>query len=419
MPVSYVLFGLLLQLPPGPDASRHLEALVDIALRQNPEIRAAQRRWEAASAWPARARALPNPTVSFAYANAGSPFPGTSVGEDPLSFVAPMVTQRFPFPGKRGLRGAVARSEADREGRLHDAVRLRIVGELKRAYFELYRTERSIEIVERNRELLNRFTSVARSRYEVGSGLQQDVLRAQVEETILEDRLSVLDQEAGSLAGRINQLLHRSPETPFNTVREIVPSILPFTVEQLYAVAEEANPILDSNRLEIDRNSGALELARKEHLPDIEVRFGRMFMGSFDDMWEASVSVDIPLFYNQKERRGVESAVAALEESRSRFAAAGQALFREVSDHFLAAQRTDRLERLYREAVIPQASLTLEASLTAYRVGNLDFLTVLDNWSTLLDFEVEYHAQVAEHEKALASLEELTGLPLVQAGGER
>ena len=415
MPGFFALFVLFVQLSaPMPD---DLDRLVQTALEQNPEVQAAERRWEAASARPSQARALPNPTVSLAYWNAGSPFPGTSVGENEMSFVEPMVMQRLPFPGKLGLRGEIAEKEAARAGRFHDAVLLRVIGDLKRAYFDLHYVERSTETVERSRDLLNRFVAVARSRYEVGSGIQQDVLRAQVEETLLEDRLSVLRQQAGSLAAHINQLLHRSPGTPIRTVAEVTPSVLGYTVHELYAVAEEANPILDSQRLAIDRNASALELARKAHLPDFDIKVGRMFMGAFDDMWDVSISTEIPLFFWQKERRGVEEAAVTLRASRSEFETTGQALFREVTDHYLAAETAERLGRLYREVVIPQASLTLESSLTAYRVGELDFLGVLDNWSTLLDFEVEYYAKVAAHEKALASLEELTGLDLVLSGG--
>ena len=415
MSVFYASVFLFLQLGiPTPD---DLGDLVRVALRENPKIQAAQRRWEAASARPSQVSTLPNPVISFGYWNAGSPFPGTSVGENLMSFIEPMVMQRLPFPGKLGLRGEIAQTEADREGRFYDAVRLRIIGELKRAYFDLYDVERSIEVLERSRQLLNRFVSIARSRYEVGTGLQQDVLRAQVEETLLEEQSAILQQQARLFVARINQLLHRPPDIGVRAVGALTPSALQYTPEQLYAIAEEANPILDARRLDIDRSARSLELARKDHLPDFEVKVGRMFMGRFNDMWEASISAEIPLFFGRKERRGVEEAGANLTEARNEYEATGQTLFREVTDHYVAVQTAERLERLYREAVIPQSSLALESSLTAYRVGNLDFLAVIDNWSTLVDLEAAYHTQVAEHEKALVRLEELTGLELVNTGG--
>jgi len=412
----FVFFLILLQA--GVAVPDRLDDLVRVALDQNPEIHAAARRWEAAAARPSQVRALPNPTVSFTYWNAGSPLPGTSVGENPMSFVEPMLTQRLPFPGKLGLRGEIAETEADTEGRLYDAERVRVVADLKQAYFDLYYVERSTETVERSRELLGRFASVARSRYEVGEGLQQDVLRAQMEETLLEDRLSVLTRQAGHLRARINELLNRPSDTLVRTLPEVTLSSLDYSAEELQAIAEDANPMLDAYRFGIDRSARVLDLARKEHLPDFDIRVGRMFMGTFDDMWDVSVSAEIPVFFGRKEKRRVEEAVAMLRESQSEFDAAGRSVAREVTDYYLAASTAERLERLYREAVIPQASLTLESSLAAYRVGDVDFLGVLDNWSTLLDFEVEYYTQVAEHEKALVGLEELTGLDLVQTGGD-
>lgn len=408
---------LLALLQAGVASPDRLDDLVRVALDQNPEIHAAARRWEAAAARPSQARALPNPVISFSYRNSGSPFPGTSVGENPMSFVEPMLTQRFPFPGKRGLRGEIAETEADVRGRLYDAEQLRVVADLGRAYFDLYRVQRSIETLERSREILTRFTSVATSRYEVGEGLQQDVLRAQVEETLLEERLSVLRRQGGQLTARINELVRRPSGIAVRTVPDTTVSTHDYTPDELYAVAEEANPMLDSYRLDIERSARVVDLARKEHLPDFDVRVGRMFMGGFDDMWDVSISAEIPLFFGQKERRGVEEAAAALRQSQSQFDAAGQALFREVTDQYLAAETAERLERLYRETVVPQASLTLESSLAAYRVGDVDFLGVLDHWSTLLEFEVEYYTQIAEHEKALAGLEELTGLDLIGSGG--
>jgi cobalt-zinc-cadmium efflux system outer membrane protein len=355
--------------------------------------------------------------VSFSYRNSGSPLPGTSIGENPMSFVEPMLTQRLPFPGKLGLRGEIAEAEAATQGRFYDAVTLQVVADLKRAWFDLYGIERSRETVERSRELLNRFTSVARSRYEVGEGLQQDVLRAQVEVTLLEDRLSVLARRAGELRARINEILARPSDTPVRTLDDVTLSPLGYTLDELHAIAREANPMLDSYRLGIDRSARALELARKEHLPDFDVRVGRVFMGPFDDMWDVGISTQIPIFFGRRERRGVEEAAARLRESESELDAADQDLERGVTDEYLAAATSERLERLYREAVIPQASLTLESSLTAYRVGRVDFLGVLDHWSTLLEFEIDYYMQVAEHEKALVGLEELTGLRLVEPDG--
>ena len=334
-----------------------------------------------------------------------------------MSFVEPMVTQQIPFPGKLRLKGEIAQKDADSTGRSYEALHLRLAGEVKRTYFELYGVQRSIETIEQHRELLDRVTAVARAQYEVGSGLQQDVLKAQVEGTLLEERLEVFRQNQEILRARLNQLLHRDPDVRLGSVPEVQLSPMPFTLEQLYAAAEEANPILDSRRIMVDRSATRLDLARKEHLPDFNFKIGYMYMGGFDDMWDVSVSADIPIFFWRKEQRGVEQAGAELRESMNQFETVAQDLFRQVKQEYLTLTTAERLQSLYVDALVPQASLTLESSLSAYQVGNLDLLTVLNNWSILLNFELEYYDQVVVHEKALANLEQLTSLEIIDVGG--
>jgi hypothetical protein len=178
--------------------------------------------------------------------------------------------------GKLKLRGEIAQKQADTTGRLYEATRLNVINELKMAYFELYRAEKSIDTVEKNRELLTQLAEIARARYEVGSGLQQDVFKAQLETTMLEERLTMFQQKRDSMKARINQLRHEPPDAPLGSVGEIQPSELRYSLEQLYATAEEANPILGSRRTMVDRDARKLDLAKKQYLPDFSLRVGYM-----------------------------------------------------------------------------------------------------------------------------------------------
>jgi outer membrane protein TolC len=415
-----VLFGLMSSLnaqtvTPGP---LDLGRLVQQVERENRELQMARRRWEAAAARPSQESAPPNPTVGFQSVSAGVlPLPGKSVGEEPLAFVSPMFMQDLPFPGKLKLRGEIAQKEADAAGRLYEATRLEVINDLKMAFFELYRAEKSIETVEKNKQLLTQLAEIARARYEVGSGLQQDVLKAQLETTMLEERLTMFRQKRDSMKAKINQLRNEPPDAPLGAVGDLEPSQLRYSLDQLYAVTEEANPVLGSRRSMVDRDARKLDLAKKQYMPDFNVRVGYMYMGGFTNLWDMTLGAQVPLYFWKKERKGVEEASADLRGSTNDYEATVQSEFREVKDQYLAVTTADRLMRLYKEAVIPQASLTLESSLSAYRVGSLDFLTILNNWTIVLNFELQYYEQLAMREAALANLEKLTGLQLVRAGG--
>ena len=78
------------------------------------------------------------------------------------------------------------------------------------------------------------------------------------------------------------------------------------------------------------------------------------------------------------------------------------------------AKTSDRVLALYEEGVIPQAALSLESTMAAYEVGSVDFLTLLSSLTTLLDFEMQYYAELTKHEQALARLEPLLGVSLTQ-----
>jgi outer membrane protein TolC len=397
-----------------------LDDLVTQVVERNRDVQVARREWEAAQARPSQESAPPNPTIWLNSVNGGPfPLPGRSLGKEPLANVSPMFMQEMPFPGKLSLKGQISQKESDSSGRLYAAAKLKAVNELKQAYFGLYQAEKSLATIEKNKVLLNQVAEIARARYEVGSGLQQDVLKAQLEATMLEERLIMFRQKRESYAARVNQLMNRPPDTAIGRVGDIDPSILTLSLEQLYASAEEGNPVLDSRRIMIDRSSRKVDLAKKQYLPDFTVQAGYMYMGSFPQLWNVQIGAQVPLYFSRKERKGVEEAVSELRGSKNDYEAMAQDTFREVKDEYLMFTSSERLMRLYQDAVVPQASLTLESSLTAYRVGNLDFLTILSNWNIVLNYELEYYNQLAQHETALSNLERLTGLKLVRTGGRQ
>jgi outer membrane protein TolC len=413
--VAFLFLTLQAAEPPVLD----LDDLVAQVLARNREVQVARREWEAAQARPSQESTLPNPTISLNSVNTGFlPLFGRGLGIEPLATISPTVMQEVPFPGKLNLKGQIAQKESNSLARLYEAAKLKALNELKQAYFGLYQAEKSLATVEKNKQLLNQLAEIARARYEVGSGLQQDVLKAQVEATMLEERLIMFRQKRESYAARINQLMNRPPDAPVGRVGEIEPSALTLTLDQLYAGAQEDNPVLDSRRIMVDRSARRLDLAKKQYLPDFTLQAGYMYMGQTPALWNTQIGAQVPLYFWRKERKGVEEATADLRGSKNEYEAMAQDTFREVKDEYLMLTSAERLMRLYRDAVVPQASLALESSLSAYRVGNLDFLTILSNWTTVLSFELEYYNQLAQRETALSNLERLTGLKLVRTGGK-
>ncbi len=116
-------------------ADPELATLLSEALRSNPEVVAAQRRYEASRQRPSQASSLPDPMFSPGYNSNGRPWPGAGLGMEPTSQIGFMVSQEFPFPGKRKLAGEMAVKEAEAEWQQYEQVQLSVVSRLKQAYY--------------------------------------------------------------------------------------------------------------------------------------------------------------------------------------------------------------------------------------------------------------------------------------------
>lgn len=382
-----------------------LQALIEEMVARSPEIKAARERWEAAKAVVPQVQTLPDPRLQFGYQR----MPMT----DPLQGAMYGFAQEIPFPGKLGLRGEIAQRDAERLEKEYLATRLRHIAALKEAYFNLHFVHESIEIVQRNKALLMQFEKTAKARYSVGQAAQQDVFRAQVEISRVLDRLAVLEQQKESLHAAINRLLNRPPAGPLGTPEEVQTTILTIPLEELGRRADAFSPALQATAKTIDRSERSVSLAKRQYFPDFDVTaLGLRNDRINDNGYQVMVGIRIPLFYETKQKQGVREALASLEGAREDFSAARQELLFQVKDGFVQAQRAERLITILRDAIIPQATLGLQAAQAGYAVGKVDFLTLLNSLLTLQESQLELHGEMVNHEKALARLEAVTGGPL-------
>jgi outer membrane protein, heavy metal efflux system len=385
----------------------YLEQLIDEALKNNPEILAARERWRAAQARPSQVRTLPDPEISFSQRNIGSDY--TTLGKEDMSQAGGSFVQKIPFPGKLALRGEVAEKEAEREEYALEAIRYNVRSRLKIAYYDLFFVYESIDTIEKDRDILEKFEKTAEARYAVGKGIQQDVLRAQVEITRLIDRFNVLSLKKESLDAIINALLNRPPAAPLGRPAEFTLSKLLYLLEELNQLALQRAPQLKERKRLIEQNQTSVTLAKKEYYPDFTISGGFFSRGDFRDMWEVMVGISIPLYFRTKQDYGVKEAISSLDAAEQSHQATKQAILARIKEFHVSASTAQKQMELYWTGIIPQASLALESSIAAYEVGKVDFLTLLDNLISLLNDELRYYEEMVNFEKAVAQLEEITG----------
>src|SRR5271157_3407593 len=277
-----------------PAATQPLPVLVEEALRNNREILAAQKRYEAARQRPSQAGSLPDPTVSVGYTSNGGPWPVAGIGRQATSNAGIAVSQEMPFPGKRKLRGEIAAKDADAEFEQYLAVRLNVVSRLKQAYHELHHAAVGIIFVKRYQEVLRNILRISEARYAVGRAAQQDVFKAQTQFSIFETQLLRYEQERDSKEIEIGTLLNRPTAGHIEVPEEMAPGELTLTLEEMLALARTHAPALAREQKMVERSELAASLARKSYYPDYTVSGGYFNQGGLPPMWQFRVDLKLP-----------------------------------------------------------------------------------------------------------------------------
>lgn len=393
-----------------------VEALVAEALKQNPEIDAARHRWEAAKERAPQARALDDPEFKvelFNYSNRLSP--------DSMSNTIFGLSQRFPFPGKLGLKEELAIKEADMAAALLRAKEREVAAQIKTAYYEMFLARKAIEVHHEQITLLKEFFEIANARFRAGKGAQVDVLKSAVELSKLENELPILEQQRDTAHAKLNLLLNRVPQSPLG--EPLQPSGFPEqrkrpALEALLQMAIQNRPELRAVDLEIARSQTATALAQKQFYPDFNVMVERFQNSGTRDGFGGMVSISLPFSFWTKPKydAGVREAAANQESIKASFQVLKNQIMFEVRDLVAKIEAAEKLTALYKTTVIPQAQQTLESARIGYQAGKTEFLALLDAQRAIKDFQLDYHKALTTFEQRMAELERTVGLEL---GGDK
>ena len=418
---TYVVSALLVLLPSAgwaqpsttePPATP-LAALVAQIDAANPELSAARLEVEAAIARIKPAGAPPDPTISTGYMSGllRPPFfPSANTPDGAWQFE---VWQGIPYPGKLAAKTALASSGADRIRSSVEVKHVDLIAQLKAAYAGLELAERSLGILDATRSVLEQARSHAEARFRVGRGPQQDVLRAQIEISTLLERTALLRRDRATALAAINAVLGRPPETALSSAPPTLDVAPPLA--ELRRLANERNPRIRENELELAAGQAAVEVARKEVLPDFGITVtAQKKVGGMPWMYGVELMANVPIFRDRKQRQMVAEADAMLGAAREMREVTRVGADAELAAASASADAARELMLLYADSILPQARLAVESSLASYQTGAVDFLTLLANISSVLTYDLAYQQQRAEYVRALSRIEPLTGLSLIR-----
>jgi cobalt-zinc-cadmium efflux system outer membrane protein len=390
-----------------------LSELVREALKNNPRLEAAVERSLAAEKAVPQAGALPDPQLGLGLMNL--PVNSFSFDQEPMTGKLVSLMQMFPFPGKLALAENMAKSEAAAVGYQRDEIRSQVVQMVKKAYYDLYGADRSLETVEKNKALMEQFVRVAETKYKTGSGLQQDVLRAQVELSKLDDDIFLWQARRRAIEARLDALLNRPADSRFGTTPQdlALPDTDPpgWSPEEI----EAKRPLLLAWKERLARSETAVRLAGRDYWPNFSLgasytQRDNLKSGMIGhDFVSAQISLSIPIFYKRKQ--GAKVAEKALDRAAAEadYANARAEVLAEVESFRADLERNRKRVELYRGGILLQARQSLESAEAGYEVGKVDFMTLISNWMMVQNYELQYFSALAEYRKALAGYEQATG----------
>lgn len=403
----------------GPEQATPVRKLVDEALQNNPGLKMMEKKIEAYEERPSQAESLDNPRVGFSILSL--PVDTFRFDQEPMTQKQISLWQKFPFPGKLGLKGDIARKETEVVKEQYDEKKNTLIMQVSVTYRNLLFINKSIKVAEENRDLLRNFVKIAETRYAVGMGIQQDVLKAQVEVSKINDQLISLEQKRKSETAHLNTLLNRPVETPFSPGEELPDgkvTALSLTLEQLQAMALESRPSLLGLQRLIERHRLAERFAVRNYYPDFDVgmsygvRENARTGEERPDFVSGFVTVSIPLWYKTKESRKVAEEKANIGDAVEQYNAAKNDVFFQIKDILTDIERYDRQIELFRTGLIPQSKTSLESAMAGYQVNKVDFITLVNNELTLYNYEIDYYRSITSYMNKLSELEAAVGKQL-------
>lgn len=394
-----------------------LQKLIEEALENNPQIKVFGRAVQANQAAIPQASSLPDPQLNFNLLNI--PVDTYDLNQEAMSGKQLSVVQKIPFPGKLGLQEDIARDEVEASNQAYTEIKNRTIQNVKLAYYGLYYIDKAIETTERNQRLLEEFVEVAETKYRVGKGLQQDVLKAQVELSKMTDKLITWKQMRKTAVARLNNLLNRPAQTKIATIK--IPAFEPKKLnrDELEQKALGHRALLEMWQTRQKQSQKKVNLAKKDYWPDFALSLSytqrevlKNGMGGVDFL-SGGISLNVPLYFWRKQSKKVEERSFLKAQTDEMYSNIRSQILFELESTWVDLYKNAELEDLYRTGIVPQASQSLQSAMSGYQTDKVDFLTLVNNQLTLFNMELEYERIVSNYYKNLAELEFIVGSPLV------
>ena len=389
-----------------------LDTLINIALDKSPELKMLQYKMNASENRIQQNSNLPDPMLSFGVMSL--PLPSLAFNKEMMTAKIVGLSQEFPFPGKLSTVEQKNSKDAEVVKQEYYDKQNEIIKNITQSYDELKYIRKEIEITKKSKALMQQIMDVVRSMYLVSEASQQNVFRVDLEITGMDEMLSKLKGEEDEILSNINSLLLRDPSIPINTDSLIISDYIEVSFDQLLDSARVNRPYLKGISLLEEKEQLSESIADYEYLPMFKLSAQYAFRDKVqdmpvDDMISVMLDISIPLNYGGKVSAMVQESKSMQDMYREQFSASLQMLNKEFGSVISKLKSIKDRIKLIEEGSLMQAQANLNSALTAYQVGKIDFMNIIDAQNNLYTIEKNLYRLKTDYNKQVAELRFLTG----------
>ena len=326
-----------------------------------------------------------------------------------------MLGQSLPGPGKRPLQTDIAQSDVAVAKDELESVRLRVRVEVRKAFFDLLLAQEEMRIHDQHVDIARQAIEAARIKYTVGKVPQQDVLKAQLAMTRLEEHMIRFERDVEVARVRMNTLLGRDPSTAIRVQGDFgIGEELP-AEKQLEQLSLQSRPDLLEADAVAEKSRKEERLVTKAYTPDFSFAGGYMLMPSGSSprnnyMFEGSVT--LPWLNRRKHDAEIKESAVKVTEQDAEVSAMRNAAFGQVDEALANARASQRLARMYHDSLEPQAEAALHAAVIAYENNQTDLLDLIDSQMAVIDVNLAWFQSMGEFAASMSDLELAVGAPI-------
>lgn len=413
--IRYLIVSLtLITIISASAQSDSLSTYINQALEVSPKLKMLEMKKLAASNRVEQNSNLPDPVLGFGFMNL--PVNSFSFDQEPMTGIGVGLSQAFPFPGKLSNQAEVNNKDVDIVQQEINDARNEIRKNLIKSYDELLFYRKSIALAEQSTDLLNNIAEVVRTKYAVSTASQQNLLKVELEITNLLEKIEDLKSRENSQLAILNSLLLRPADSEIQTKEFPEINYKDFTVTALSDSAIKYRPFLEGIKEAEQKEIIKKSLVEYDYYPNFNLGVLYTFRDKIaatntplNNFISFSMGVSLPLNYGGKVTSKVEETESMQKFYKEQYNLSLQFLQSTFGTSVAKLNSLRDRINLIEEGSFIQANENLKTTLTAYQVGQVDFLNVIDAQNSLLKIENDLYRLKTDYLNEIAELEFLTG----------